>query len=533
MTPPSEVPRGLRVREHFAAVDGSARERKRLARVYDRMGDAERAKAADSATLAALSRFIEEKAERRMRIAAGLEDREAFDGAYALGESVSSSKAEAAAAAFELEADRRAKAASSVRSCCAGLFKRKATKCMDGCAAEAVSRCNRIGCPLCARARAAELVREWAPKLRELEDRRTLTFTIPNVSDGELAAGVDLLHRAFGVFRRSAWFRARWDGGFFSTETTRGRPPRETWERDRRGRPVKPKELTMWHPHLHCIVGNLERAYPEAMGPFNDGVFSHAELAREWSEAVERAKDPTRARRQRQWERIDRLEREGRSTRLLRAKAGDRPADAPQLIVWIDALFSKRKVMLESGRVRWERIYERDARTDEERESILESATREALKYIAKGIGDLEVTSATELILAKERTRWLQGFGTLHATGVRACRECRAPREAAAFDVLWPMYRCPCGGKAWRLRDRGEACPCCKAIGETMRELEESDGPSCCPHGHEYDAIEFETPPREEWARRSPVGLAKPRPRGPPERTGTIRSSAELEALPF
>lgn len=493
------------VGEHFAAVESSMPARRRVSRVFAGM-------AADQHSLA---QWLEEGAKEFRAVEFSQERGAEFSEAWNididaaeverwLEAGKNAALLEGAAKARQKEANRYASSADSILLCSSGLFRRAATGCGEGCSAANVSRCNRPGCPICARARASELVKEWAPKIGGLTDTRTLMLSIPNVALGELDAGVDLLHKAFGVFRRGAWFKERWDGGFFATETTVGKAPKALGGRAKKGH----------HPHLHAVVGNAARELPSWMD------FDVHQMRDQWSEAVARAKDPTRARRQLKWEKIDRRTKEGARQatidRLILA-AGPRPEPAPRLIVWIDKPF-----LMKDGK----KIYASSAQSPEEHTALLEATAREALKYHAKGMPDLPRDFTEEIIRARESRRWIQGFGTLHATGIRACRACKTPQfrdpenptEAAAVEWavkqgggdVKPALACPCLGREWRIKDQGEHCACCGALGETLRELED-EPQTCCSHGFSFDSFEFVSPPRDEWLSFHPAGLQKRR----------------------
>lgn len=512
-------PKGNAVKDHRKVLEDPARRaaQERLARYYMRLSREELAKAK---TLDAAAFTLEKQiaqATDDLHLADHAGDAAFGAAAIARGETA---VAEMGGTPHELrersqfhqnESYRYRTAAESVRICGESLIGRRA---MDECkAAPIVCTCNRIGCELCARTRSSKLTAEWAPRLADLSDMRVLMLSIPNVRRGRLLDGHDLLAKAITIFRKMPWFAARWDGGVFAHEVTLGRPPKHLWKRDASGKPIEPRAGEWWHPHVHGIVGNAERELP-------DGVrFDWQDLRDCWSEAVAQAQDPTRKKTQRIWARIDALRARladdvgnyGRERQVRREKtqlarlletAPPRPKKARELNVWIDEPFAQVKHGDE-----WVKLYERNCKTAGERETVRRAVVREAMKYISKGIPAMPISAACELIRAKECRRWLQGFGSLHAQGVRGCRECR-------------QSSCPtCHGKKWRISENelGDLCPCCRREGETERELEQDEA-AACEHGCPFDQIEVSKPAWEEWAALHPVGLFRPRkPRGPPD----------------
>lgn len=512
-------PKGNAVKDHRKVLEDPARvaEADRLARIYMRLAREEHATSQGLERDAVALEGEIQAAVRELAIADASNDFERGESAWARGEAAKDGKTlgphglRELAAFHQHEANRHHKSAESVRMCCESMIARKAG---DGCKTNPiVTTCNRIGCSLCARGRAQRLTEEWAPRLGDLTDTRVLMLSIPNVRRAWLLKGHDLLARAIRIFRSTAWFTSRWDGGVFAHEVTLGRPPRHLWKRDKDGKPIEPRPGEWWHPHVHGIVGNGARELP-------DGVrFDWWELRDVWSESVAQAEDPARKKAQKIWARIDlltlriadELGNYGRDRQLRREKkqlarlletAPARPKKARELTVWIDEPFSQVK----DGDT-WRRVYERDCKTPEERANVRRSVVREAMKYISKGIPAMPTTAACELVRAKECRRWLQGFGTLHAQGVRGCRSCRVTSCAK------------CHGRKWRVKDNelGDLCPCCKVEGETERELEKEES-ECCEHGNPFDVIEFTKPAWEEWAALHPLGLLRPRrPRGPPD----------------
>ena len=470
-------------------MEQSQPERDRVARLYLRASRIYHVRSLGLDRRAEKEADLEKRILVQMQLANARGDKAAFDKAWEEGSTLNPFERKKQSAESQLEAVRYATAHDSVKACGSGLWKRCASGCPSGCTRHVVTRCNRIGCPSCARARALDLVHEWAPKLADLEDTRTLTLTIPNVGAGHLAKACDLLMDAFKRLSRRKWFMDRWDAGVRALEVTY-----------KHG----------WHPHLHVIVGTVDQTWadgPASAWPQRTNVkwvtcetckgkgtipdhgscslcrgkglrrvryclkprmlpvrwaedtrdflsrqppewtrgSEWSDLRLEWSKCVALARLPKRSGKK------DRAEVEeecdAAHARWLRAKKTGRQirgkALGPLLVCFIKEPFYVRYDPcpkcggsgMRSGAVCWEcdgkgklrvEVTERMAGDDQqERRRIREAATREAIKYVSDGLPKMPGSRAIELIQAKEGRRWLQGFGRLHAQGERACRTCR------------------------------------------------------------------------------------------------------------
>lgn len=481
LDPGAEVPSSLRVDLHRKAVDQTRDGRERLARAYRslakqwhaRAGAAEREARNIDVKLAQTEGAIESA------LAWDEPGRAALLAAGAIGEERERDRLVRLAAEHQAEANRYAGAEMAVLACGSGMFVGQAE---DGCRRFCVGNCNRVACPLCSPGRASEAVAKWAPRIGDLTDVRVLMLSIRNVPQGSLAAGVDVIKQGMIRLRATRYFKTRWNAGVYSIETTAGRPPREFWPdcptcggacrvklRDRRRGDghVMPPAGRWWHPHAHVIVGNLDRG-PDDVFPDECECSEHpcrhvgewkAELQDAWTAAL----------------------------RDVNGEAIDYSANT-----WIDRPFVKS-----NGR----RVYVDDG----DREAVAE-ATREAIKYVTKGVDAIPAGMIPELIVAKESSRWIQSFGKLHGTGERGCLVC----------IRGSCDRCK--GRSWRKKDAGEDCPCCAGASVPYGQVDDPP-PWCCSHGHTLRFAGYSAPAWEHWREHAPIGLILPR-RTRPTRAG-------------
>lgn len=448
----------FRIDEHRARLKETDAERKKLGRAYRRLAaaawdDHQRETAAGvelrDRELAPLLKAV--------HFAGGVEVLEDSDegrelAARVLGVENRLDRIDKAAAHALRKRDQYAKAAESVVACGEGLLTGQADG--DECMWYGVGGCNRIGCPHCSAKRASVEVGHYAPKLADLTDVQVWMLSARNVRTGELADGVRELSEAFGRLVRRRWFKDRWNAGIRSLEVTAGRPPKILGggQTERRG----------WHPHFHVIVGNMVRpddwTHPDGEWDQREIGRYKRRLALEWKAALGVDYEP---------------------------------------IVWIDRPhYVDRKT---GAKVYADDITQESAlRFGHDRNKAFESATREALKYITKGVSEIPQGMLPELLAAKERKRWMQSFGELHEQGVRHCPKCE---------------------RRWRLKDDGPACAACGTAG--VKESELAEEPWCCEHGHELKVTGFITPDWSEWAALNPVGLLlrkrRPKGTGPPK----------------
>lgn len=477
----------LRVKEHQKRRDETAGDRQKISHAYKALAHAafvdwKRL----TATHAEADELVREMIDRYWREHQESELERA-------GRVVGAENAEIRAAkAVELAAakrDRYAKAADMVKACASGLMVGRASDCALSCEWHGVVGCNRICCPLCAPKRAAEEVATYAPVMADLMDSEVWMLSMRNVREGELAEGQTRILEASQKLRRSKWFLDRADSGIQALEVTAGAAP-DLLRGDRR--------TTGWHPHLHMIVGNLnEREHPD--GPWDDRNLRRKKLELEtaWGRAlgVLRHRSGCGARFHSadcsRW-RPDRPElgprtracgecgAKGELGETERKCGAEDPCDAYRPIVWID-----RPHFTEQFHGKPRKVYADDCTDEHDREKALESAARECLKYIVKGVSGIPRRNLPELIEAKERRRWMQSFGGLHEQGMLACPTCET---------------------RWRKKDKGEKCPKCSVAGVKPAELEESK-PWACEHGHDFTPAGYVVLPWEEWAALNPVGL--------------------------
>lgn len=95
------------------------------------------------------------------------------------------------------------------------------------------NRCNVRLCPHCQRARALRLAERWTKVLGNCENLRYVVFAERNCTD--LAQGLASLYRAWGILRKTDWWKSQVKGSVVVLEVTYNR------------------DDNTWHPHLNIL----------------------------------------------------------------------------------------------------------------------------------------------------------------------------------------------------------------------------------------------------------------------------------------